>query len=322
LASPTAESPEKKYRGLPLYVTWVEPSSGLLIVPIVPVAPLPAVGVVPVGTVSGGHFVMQPAVAVHALVPLFAVSSANWYSVMPFAPATMSVPWLPTVAVMMVPPPDAAGWLEPLHAAASPAKKRMAAAILARRYIDHLVWRCQRVVTRAAGRLGSGRLAVCFVHSRGSGFRGGECRMVLAVYPAGGAPKHAQARGRPGGRSTSAGWLQRRRLVGVAWRRLGFGRERIVQTASPAPMAIATPASANHGGDPLPDPPTGGAVEEDGTGLAGGIELDPALEAAEPEGVPEPGAPDEAVVGYDGPGPGATSAKSPKLVTTARNVAA
>jgi hypothetical protein len=50
--------------------------SSRVIVPSVPLTPAPALGVVPLATVMGGQVVAQP--AVQALLPLPAVSLANW----------------------------------------------------------------------------------------------------------------------------------------------------------------------------------------------------------------------------------------------------
>lgn len=58
-----------------MYVTWSEPSSDRVIVPILPPAPLPAEAVEPAGTVSAGHVARHD--PVHALLPLLAVSFAK-----------------------------------------------------------------------------------------------------------------------------------------------------------------------------------------------------------------------------------------------------
>jgi hypothetical protein len=82
-------SPEKVYRGLPLYVTWTVPSVRVN-VPNVPEAPGPPFGVVPDATVRGGHAVAQA--PVQALV--VAVSELSLYRVMPEELTRMGPPIL------------------------------------------------------------------------------------------------------------------------------------------------------------------------------------------------------------------------------------
>jgi hypothetical protein len=65
-----------------------------VIVPSVRITPGPPVGAVPVATVSAGHVVRQP--PVQLLFPLSFTSFLNTYTVFPFAPATRTVPILPT----------------------------------------------------------------------------------------------------------------------------------------------------------------------------------------------------------------------------------
>src|SRR6266849_231938 len=105
---------------MPLYVTWIVPSSALVMEPRVPVTPGPPVGLVPAGTVRAGQFVRQPP-TLQALVPEPAVSFENVYRVIWLDAATRNVPWLASDFVITTGPGvgvgagvgDAADWLPP-----------------------------------------------------------------------------------------------------------------------------------------------------------------------------------------------------------------